>query len=567
MTRKLPLLLALCAVPLTAQAQPTPTPSVTPAAPTPRPTPGPPPRYPLVPWPSSLEPTTGSFPLQATTRIALSDPNSAELREIATLLQDSIRLATGARVEIAAAKPSEGTPNTIALVLKKGTPGSEDYALTVTTQGVTITAPEAKGVFYGAQTLRQLLPRGTGTEPGIPAVTIADSPRFRYRGLHLDVGRHMFPVDFIKRYIDLLASYKLNTFHWHLTEDQGWRIEIKRYPKLTQIGSMRKQTVVGHSGARPQRFDGTPYGGFYTQDQIRDVVAHAKKRHVTIIPEIEMPGHAQAALSAYPELACTPGPFEVAQSFGVFEDIFCPKEETFTFLENVLKEVTDLFPGEYIHIGGDEAPKKRWDESLVAQEVIRREGLKDSHELQSYFIRRIEKFLNARGRKLIGWDEIVEGGLSPTATVMYWRDRRDAGVGVQLDKDPARLATAQGNDVIMTPNQTFYFDHYQVNPTVREGQPLAIGSLTTLEEVYGYDPVAADLSPEQARHIIGAQGNVWTEYMKTSDHVEYMAFPRVLALSEVVWSPKEARDWPSFLARARVNVKMLDEQKVRYRMP
>jgi hexosaminidase len=504
--------------------------------------------------------------LQSTTRIVLSDPSSTELREIAALLQESIQHATGTRVEFATGKSSEGTLNSIALVLKKGTAGPEGYALTVTPQSVTITAAEAKGVFYGMQTLRQLLPRGAGAEPGIPAVTIADTPRFRYRGLHLDVGRHMFPVEFIKRYIDLLASYKLNTFHWHLTEDQGWRIEIKRYPKLTEVGSMRKQTVVNHSRTRPQRFDAAPYGGFYTQDQIRDVVAHAKKRHVTIIPEIEMPGHAQAALSAYPELACTPGPFDVAQSFGVFEDIFCPKEETFAFLENVLKEVTDLFPGEYIHIGGDEAPKKRWDESPVAQEVIRREGLKDSHELQSYFIRRIEKILNARGRKLIGWDEIVEGGLSPTATVMYWRDHRNTGPGVRLDLDPARLATAQGNDVVMTPNGSFYFDHYQVNPE-REGQPLAIGGLTTLEEVYGYDPVPADLSPEQARHIIGAQANVWTEYMKTSDHVEYMVFPRALALAEVVWSPKEARDWTAFLARAKVNVKMLDELKVRYRMP
>jgi hexosaminidase len=566
MPRKPILVMALCLAPLATHAQPTPPLAPAATAQTPRPTPPPPPRYALIPWPSTLEPATGSFALQATTRIVLSDPGSAELREIAALLQDSVAAVTGARPKIDSGQSSGGERGAIALVLKKGPTGPEDYALTVTPESVTIAAAEAKGVFYGAQTMRQLLPRGAAAEPGIPAVTIADSPRFRYRGLHLDVGRHMFPVEFIKRYIDLLASYKLNTFHWHLTEDQGWRIEIKRYPKLTEIGSMRKHTVVNHSRTRPQRFDGTPYGGFYTQDQIRDVVAHAKKRHVRIIPEIEMPGHAQAALAAYPELACTPGPFDVAPTFGVFEDIFCPKEETFAFLENVLKEVIDLFPGEYIHIGGDEAPKKRWDESPIAQEVIRREGLKDSHELQSYFIRRIEKFLNARGRKLIGWDEIVEGGLSPTATVMYWRDHRNTGPGVQLNLDPARLATAQGNDVVMTPNGSFYFDHYQVSPE-REGQPLAIGGLTTLEEVYGYDPVPADLSPEQARHIIGAQANVWTEYMKTSDHVEYMVFPRALALAEVVWSRKEARDWTSFLARARANVKMLDELNVRYRMP
>jgi hexosaminidase len=280
-----------------------------------------------------------------------------------------------------------------------------------------------------------------------------------------------------------------------------------------------------------------------------------------------VPGHALAALAAYPELGCTPGPFEVAETWGIFEDIFCPKEETFEFLQNVLVEVMDLFPGTYIHLGGDEAPKKRWEESPVAQEVMRRENLADAHALQSYFIGRLEKFLIARGRKMIGWDEIAEGGLSPTATVMYWRDRRDAGVGVKLDQDPMRLATSQGNDVIMTPSESFYFDYYQVDPTGREGQPLAIGRLTTLDEVYAYDPIPEDLTPQQAQHIIGAQANVWTEYMTTTDHVEYMVYPRALALAEVVWSPKAARNWESFLARTRVNVKVLDELNVRYRMP
>jgi hexosaminidase len=526
----------------------------------------PPPRYPVVPWPAKLEPAEGSFPLRPETRIVLSDPASAELREIATLLQEYSGLATGVRPALD--QRSSTAEGAISLLLAPGAGmGPEAYELTVAPERVTVRAATPRGVFYGVQTLRQLLPRGPGVEAAIPAVAIADAPRFRYRGLHLDVGRHMFPVEFIKRYIDLLASYKLNTFHWHLTEDQGWRIEIKRYPRLTEIGAIRAQTVVGHARTRPQRFDGKPYGGFYTQEQVREVVEHARRRQVTVIPEIEMPGHALAALAAYPELACTPGPFEAAQTWGIFEDIFCPKEETFEFLQNVLLEVMELFPGEYIHVGGDEAPKKRWEESPLAQEVIRREGLADEHELQSWFIRRIETFLNAHGRKLIGWDEIVEGGLSPTATVMYWRDQRDAGVGVKLDEDPARLATRQGNDVIMTPNQTFYFDYYQIDPTQREGQPLAIGRLTTLEEVYGYDPIPADLSPAQAAHVIGAQANVWTEYMKTSDHVEYMVYPRALALAEVVWSPKEARDWPGFLARARVNVKLLDELDVRYRMP
>jgi hexosaminidase len=551
--------LAVASVPFIVHAEP--------AAPSP--SPAPPPRYPLVPWPAQLTPADGRFPLRADARIVLSDPGSAELREIAGVLQDSVVTSTGQHLTIAERKSSKAARGAIALVIDaKAATGPEGYTLTVTPAGATIVATEARGLFYGVQTLRQLLPRGEGTTPGIPAVAITDRPRFRYRGLHLDVGRHLFPVEFIKRYIDLLSSYKLNTFHWHLTDDQGWRIEIKRYPRLTEIGSVRKQTVVDHARTRPQRFDGTPYGGFYTQEEIREVVAHARKRYVTVIPEIELPGHSAAAIAAYPELACTPGPFEVGQTWGIFEDIFCPKEETFEFLQNVLAEVIDLFPSEYIHIGGDEAPKKRWEESPVAQEVMRREGLADAHALQSYFVRRIEKFVNARGRRIIGWDEIAEGGLSPTATVMYWRDRKDAGVGVALDQDPMRLATSLGNDVIMTPSESFYFDYYQVDPIAgHEGQPLAASRLTPLEKVYAYEPVPADLTPEQARHIIGAQGNVWTEYMKTPDQVEYMTYPRAMALAEVVWSTKEARDFASFVARARVNVKVLDELNVRYRMP
>jgi hexosaminidase len=522
-----------------------------------------------VPWPVKVEAAEGSFALSAETTIAVSDPRSAEQREIAELLQSYLTPATVKPVTIAEKKgPRKAQANTIALVVNAKAPlGPEGYTLAVSPKGVLLEAAAPAGLFYGVQTLRQLLPRGTGVPAVVPAVSIADEPRFRYRGLHLDVGRHLFPVDFIKKYIDLLSTYKLNTFHWHLTEDQGWRIEIKRYPRLTEVGSIRRQTVVGHRRTLPRRFDGTPYGGYYTQEQIKDIVAHAKKRYVTVIPEIELPGHSKAALAAYPELGCTPGPFEVAEDWGIFEDIFCPKEETFEFLQNVLAEVIELFPGPYIHIGGDEAPKKRWDESPLVQELMRREGLADAHAVQSWFMKRIEKFVNERGRKIIGWDEIAEGGLSPTATVMYWRDRRDAGVGVKLDDDPMRFATRRGNDVIMTPSESFYFDYYQVDPTKKEGQPLAIGQLTTLEEVYGYEPVPADLTPEQAKHIIGAQANVWTEYMKTSDYVEYMVYPRALALSEVVWSPKAARDWNSFIARTRANLPMLDAWNVRYRMP
>jgi hexosaminidase len=522
-------------------------------------------RYDLIPWPRQVEARPGAFPLAAATRVTLSDPASAELRSIADFLVGYIQATAGVRVGMEAGAVPQGTAGTIALHLNSAAGiAPEGYRLAVTPEGVTLTASAPAGLFYGVQTLRQLLPAASAAAaPAIPAVQIEDAPRFRYRGMHLDVARHFFPVEFVKRYIDLLAMHKMNTFHWHLTEDQGWRIEIKRYPKLTEVGACRKETRIGHERDKAG-FDRVPYCGFYTQEQIREIVDYARERHVTIIPEIELPGHSRAALAAYPELGCTPGPFEVATSWGIFEDIYCPKEETFTFLEGVLTEVMQLFPGEYIHIGGDEAPKTRWRESEVAQAVMRREGLRDEHELQSYFIRRVERFLNAHGRRLIGWDEIIEGGLSPTATVMYWRDRQNAGVGVHGGEDPARVAVRNGNDLIMTPNQTLYFDHYQADPA---GEPLAIGGLTTLREVYEYEPVPDDFSPQEARHVLGAQGNVWTEYMKTPEHVEYMVFPRLIALAEVVWSPREARDWSSFVERLPAHLRRLDALGVRYRAP
>jgi hexosaminidase len=344
----------------------------------------------------------------------------------------------------------------------------------------------------------------------------------------------------------------MNNFHWHLTEDQGWRIEIKKYPKLAQVGGYRKETVVGHAGMS-KTFDGKPYGGFYTQEEIKEVVAYAQARRVNVIPEIEMPGHSQAALAAYPELACTPGPFEAATTFGVFKDVYCPKEETFKFLEDVLTEVVALFPGPYIHIGGDECPKDRWKESPVAQEVIKREGLKDEHELQSYFIRRMEKFINSKGKRLIGWDEILEGGLAPNATVMSWRG--EAG-GIE--------AARQKHDVIMTPGAYCYFDHYQGNPRT---EPLNIGGYTTLAKVYSYNPEPKELKPEEYKYILGAQGNVWTEYMKTPEFVEYMVFPRLLALSEVLWTPQDKRSYEDFGTRLPAQLARLDAQKVNYRIP
>lgn len=515
---------------------------------------------PLIPMPSQATVQEGRWALDNETRVVLSDPSSGELRRIAEMWAEPLRRSSGLPLPVT----GDDSPNAVRLLLE-GEPkvvdrafqGDESYTLRSGPHGVSITAATGAGLFYGTRTLNQLLPpaalgTGSGVVLEVPFITVLDTPRFPYRGMHLDVGRHLFPVDFIKKYIDLLAHYKMNTFHWHLTEDQGWRLEIKKYPKLTEVGAFREQTQVAKK-RRPFVGDGQRYGGFYTQEEAREIVAYAAERYIRVIPEIEMPGHSTAALAAYPEFACTEGPFKVAMTWGVFEDIYCPTEETFTFLENVLSEVMEIFPSPYIHIGGDEAPKTRWEESEVAQEVIRREGLKDEHELQSWFIRRIEKFLLANGRRLIGWDEILEGGLAPEATVMSWRGMEG---GIQ--------AAQQGHDVVMTPTSHVYFDYYQAD---RKTEPLAIGGLTPLEKVYAFEPVPPELNAEQARHVLGAQGNVWTEYMKTSDYVEYMVFPRLLALAEVVWSPQEARQWDSFEARLPQELERLGHLGVNYRKP
>lgn len=427
--------------------------------------------------------------------------------------------------------------------------GEEGYKMQISPKSIHIFAANQAGIFYGLQSLYQLMLSDTTAGPIlIPTMEITDKPRFSYRGMHLDVGRHMFPTEFIKKYIDLLAFYKFNTFHWHLTEDQGWRIEIKKYPKLTEVGAWRNETLIGHGGKKPFEYDGKPYGGYYTQDEIREIVDYATRRQITIIPEIEMPGHSLAALASYPELACTPGPFEVATRWGVFNDIYCTKDSTFEFLENVLLEVMDLFPSKYIHIGGDEAPKARWKECPTCQATIKREGLKDEHELQSYFIQRIEKFLNSHGRSIIGWDEILEGGLAPNATVMSWRGT-DGGIA----------AARQKHDAIMTPGSHCYFDHYQANS---ETEPLAIGGFTTLEKVYSYNPVPDTLTKDEASHILGAQGNVWTEYMETPEYVEYMVLPRMAALSEVNWSGE--KDWELFKKRIKEHFIMYDRLGYNY---
>jgi hexosaminidase len=369
--------------------------------------------------------------------------------------------------------------------------------------------------------------------------------------MHLDCGRHFFPVSFIKEYLDMMARYKFNTFHWHLTEDQGWRIEIKKYPRLTEIGSKRSETVIGHNSGK---YDGKPYGGYYTQDEIRDVVKYAQDRYITIIPEIEMPGHSLGALTSYPLLGCTTGPYNVATQWGVFKDVYCAgKESTFQFLENVLTEVMELFPSHYIHIGGDECPKDAWKACPYCQKRIKDEGLKNEEGLQSYFISRIEKFLNAHGRDIIGWDEILEGGLAPNATVMSWRGEQ-GGIA----------AAKQHHDVIMTPGGWCYFDHAQSRSKL---EPLNIGGYLPLSKVYSYDPVPEELSADQKKYIIGVQANVWSEYIPSVKQAEYMIMPRMLAMAEVAWTPLKEKNYTNFLQRIPKQLQYLDDRHINYRIP
>jgi hexosaminidase len=367
--------------------------------------------------------------------------------------------------------------------------------------------------------------------------------------MHLDVCRHFFPASFVKRYIDLLAHYKFNTFHWHLTDDQGWRIEIKKYPKLTEIGAWRNGTMVGKYDDK--KYDTIRYGGFYTQAEIRSVVAYAQQRHITIVPEIEMPGHAVAAIAAYPYLSCSEKQIDVERGWGVFEDVFCPKDSTFTFLENVLSEVMTLFPGKYIHIGGDECPKDSWKTCKHCQALIKKENLKDENGLQSYFIRRIEKFVNSKGKQIIGWDEILEGGLAPNASVMSWRGT-EGGIA----------AARQKHFVVMSPGKPCYFDHYQSKETAKE--PLAIGGYNPLDSVYAYDPMPKSLSDSERKYILGGQANLWTEYILTQKQVEYMVVPRLCALSEVLWTNKDKKNYPDFIKRLTQNSLLLDRMQVNY---
>lgn len=422
------------------------------------------------------------------------------------------------------------------------------YSLIVRKDGIHISSANEEGIFYGVQSLIQLLDPAAKKDLKVPFVSIKDAPRFSYRGMHLDVTRHFFPVSFVKKYIDYLALHKFNTFHWHLTDDQGWRIEIKKYPKLTEIGSVRKGTVTGrHPGTGNTNI---PVSGYYTQDEVREIVKYASDRYINVIPEIEMPGHASAALTAYNTLGCTGGPYKVEEGWGVFDDVFCAgNDETFTFLQNVVDEVITLFPSSYIHLGGDESPKTRWKTCPKCQKRIKDNNLKDEHELQSYFIQRMEKHVNAKGRKIIGWDEILEGGLAPNAAVMSWRG--EAG-GIEAAK--------QNHYVVMTPGNYVYFDYSQSS----KEDSLTIGGLTTIQKVYSYNPVPSSLPAESRKYILGAQANVWTEYMSNPQKVEYQIFPRMSALSEVLWSPQESRDWKTFEERLKTQFSRYDLWKVNY---
>lgn len=498
--------------------------------------------YSLIPQPYSLREGSQAFTLNGETRILISGDDIAGSAKI---LQEYIQELAELKLDIILQEEAKSLQNVILLstISREKRLGTEGYRMQVDRDKVLITSNDVDGIFYGVQTVFQLFEiqnlEDSSTDLVIPAIRIWDEPRFSYRGMHLDVARHFFDVDFVKRYLDLMAYYKFNTFHWHLTEDQGWRIEIKKYPKLTELGAWRTEK------------DGSRYGGFYTQDEIKEVVAYAKKLHITIIPEIEMPGHSRAALFAYPELSCTGKKQEIPNNWGVFKDIYCAgNDKTFEFIEDVLDEIIDLFPGSYIHIGGDEAPKDRWEECDKCQARMKKEGLENEHELQSYFIKRIDAYLTSKGKKLMGWDEILEGGLAKNATVMSWRGM-DGGIA----------AARQGNQVVMTPGTHCYFDHYQAD---RAFEPKAIGGYTSLKKVYEFEPVPEDLFTEQKSLILGAQGNVWTEYMHTTDYVEYMILPRMLALSEVLWGKEDSKNWSAFQERLQDHFSLFEKKGYRY---
>ena len=504
--------------------------------------------YEVVPLPKQIAIKQGNpFLLTGKTTIVYPSGDSA-LSHNARLLSGYIEEATGFRLPVKEENDASG--KLIRLLTDKQIKEKEGYRLVVTENAVEVAGSTPAGIFYGMQTLRKSLPVCDRIPIELPAATVNDHPRFAYRGMMLDVGRHFFTVDSVKRFIDMLALHNVNTMHWHLTDDQGWRIEIKKYPRLTEVGSIRKETVIGRN---TNEYDGKPYGGFYTQDEIRDVIAYAAERYITIIPEIDLPGHMSAALASYPELGCTGGPYEVGTRWGVKDDVLCAgNNQTLSFVEDVLAEVIDLFPSEYIHVGGDECPKVRWEKCPKCQARIKAEGLKADNKhtaenrLQSYVMTRIERFVNSKGRQIIGWDEILEGGLAPQVTVMSWR-----GMGGGIE------AARQKHPVIMSPNGFVYFDFYQTDRV--EEEPLANGGYLPVEKVYSFEPVPADqLTAEEQKYIVGAQANLWSEYMTTYKQVEYMTLPRMAALAEVQWLNPEQKDFSEFMPRLFRFVKLYD---------
>ena len=512
----------------------------------------------IIPKPAHVEMLDGNFTFPTTTLVHVASSATASADAVALFGREFDE-----RLQIHST--NDPAKAAVRFLPAKSDCGAEGYILAVTPDSIVIEASLAAGWFYGVQTLIQLLPppdresqatqeNSSANSLTVPCVRIVDQPRLRWRGLMLDVSRHLMPVDGILRLLDTMAAHKLNTFHWHLTDDQGWRIESRRFPRLTEIGAWRRGAdgvlVPGNQPEQPPQPG--RYGGFYSHDDVRTVVAFARARSIRVVPEIEMPGHAVAAVAAYPHLSCTGAAFETATRTGVFNDVYCAgNDATFDLLEGVLDEIIPLFPDEFFHVGGDECPKTRWHECPKCQARIKTEGLKDEHELQSYVIRRMEKFLAARGKRLIGWEEILEGGLPPLATVMSWR-----GISSGI------TAANAGHDAVMSPKDFCYFDYRQA----QSGEPYAIGNaVITLEEVYSYDPIPPELDAKAASHILGIQGNVWTEYMPDMRHVEYMIWPRAAALAEVAWAPAGDKNLDDFLRRVKANEPRLSAKGSNFR--
>ena len=514
----------------------------------------------IIPRPTTMTSGRGMFRLTERTTIVATRADSLAARRLARDLAP----ATGWDLPIRFAAVTSGNRIVFRRAAKTDTTlGDEGYRLDVKPGVVTITSGGAAGAFYGVQSLKQLLPSAIFRSAPVgdvewiaPAVAITDRPRFKWRGMHLDVSRHFMPKEFVKKYIDLLALHKLNTFHWHLTDDQGWRLEIKKYPRLTSVGAWRAQTLVGRPNrdTTKQVYDGKPHGGFYTQDDAREIVAYAKERFVRVVPEIEMPGHSQAAIAAYPWLGNFGDTVKVWGQWGVTPWILNPSDTTISFLKDVLTEVMAIFPSEYIHVGGDEAIKPQWQASPRAQARIKELGLKDEHELQSWFIKQMDTFLSSKGRRLVGWDEILEGGLAENAVVMSWRGTA-GGIA----------AARASHDVVMTPGQPTYLDHYQTRNTGAE--PLAIGGFNPIDSVYAYEPIPKELEPQFAKHVLGAQAQLWTEYMEGPKNVEYMAFPRAAALAEALWTAPDRKNFADFSVRLTRHLDRLQALDVNFRRP